>query len=374
LVDQLTALRSAVIGLANASPTEESLFGAHQGLLLDLVDRAQSDGVDRSEIITAGTALIQTLLDVASRDQVPISQELTILAEEALANGHSLNMPSEPLTLKPLSEFPSEPSVIHTLFVDEAGTPSFEETSQPVMSLVGIIVKDDAIHKFEVETAKLLSAYGLASQTEIHAYDCISGRGPFATITDPGRRHQLLVEFATLGVSLALGVHHMGILKPLMKYEFRQKLNRLSLDPYTSAVIWFNVTLSVGVVPIIGLRKYRYVFDRTDNYRKRIRRISQALKASENPGLRVSMVEGDPIEADSADHRFIQLADVAGFFMTRQRQLETKTFRPNPNLLKYEPQVREVYEILKPKLVNFVSERRYLLIDWKALQEWSPFL
>jgi hypothetical protein len=129
----------------------------------------------------------------------------------------------------------------------------------------------------------------------------------------------------------------------------------------------------VAVLPVIGLARYRYKFDKTDAYKKKIKQILAALKVSQNQKLKLRSVEGEPEAVDSKNHRFVQLADVVGYFLTRYRQFEVRTFTPHPNLLKYEAQVREIFEIVRPKVLSFVKDRLFMLIDWRALQKWPPF-
>jgi hypothetical protein len=74
---------------------------------------------------------------------------------------------------------------------------------------------------------------------------------------------------------------------------------------------------------------------------------------------------------DSRDHRFIQLADVLGYFLARHRQIETKTFTPKESLRKHEPKIVEIYGLIRPKLMSFIRDKVWKLVDWAALQEWS---
>jgi hypothetical protein len=147
-------------------------------------------------------------------------------------------------------------------------------------------------------------------------------------------------------------------LKPLVKDPFRRKIARLGFDAYTSSVVYFNVTLRSACLGRIGFAQYRYLFDRTDNYKRDIKQIVAALKAETNERLTILAIAGEPTPVESADHRFVQLADVSGYFLTRYRQLEVKTFKPRDSLLKHRAEIEEVYEVLKPKILSFVKQVR----------------
>lgn len=58
---------------------------------------------------------------------------------------------------KPASAFPQEPRIHHTLFVDEAGTASWSEGAQPVLTLCGVLADDDRIPDFGAACAELLT-------------------------------------------------------------------------------------------------------------------------------------------------------------------------------------------------------------------------
>jgi hypothetical protein len=137
-------------------------------------------------------------------------------------------------------------------------------------------------------------------------------------------------------------------------------------------VIWFNVTLQVARLNAIALNKYRYYFDQNDQYRKAIRRILRALREDENKNMRVWAIHGEPIDVKSQEHRFVQLSDAVAYFLARYRQFEIPKFTPAGNLLKYEANVREIYGIVRPKILDYVKDGLVRLIDWKALQGWSP--
>src|SRR5207249_3736774 len=117
---------------------------------------------------------------------------------------------------KPLAAFPTEPTVHHTVFVDEAGTSAWAEEVQPVLTLAGVLVDDAQMPDFDKQTSQLLQEFGIGTTTEIHAQPCLVGEGAFSSL-EPPQRYTLLKRFAQIGVWHCLGVHYLGMLKPFVK-------------------------------------------------------------------------------------------------------------------------------------------------------------
>jgi hypothetical protein len=370
--EQLKGFRGLVLGFYNWSKIEEWQFADYQAFLLNIIKSAVDEKVPYQLILSISLNEIELLIKVAERDDLPLSLEFEDLLKECLANGIPISRSRVLPRSKPLSSFPNEPPVIHSVFVDESGTPSFNEIEQPVLSIVGVLVKDAVIDRFSLAAKGLLLRYKLNANTEFHAYDCISGKGEFEKIADARDRFQLLKEFVQRGINHILGIHYMSMLKPIVAPDFKLQLKRLNLDAYTSSIIWFNVTFKVACIRLIGLQKYHYYFDRTDKYRKSIRKILYSLKKEPNLGIRIHTLEDNPVEVDSANHRFIQLADVTGYFLTRYRQFEIRKFKPSDSLLKHESEVRLIFDIIKPKVMSYTKDNLWRLIDWNALQNWSP--
>lgn len=368
LQQQIDGLRQALVGLGNIPDAlEEHVFGSMQRLSLDIVKRA-GEALGEPEAFARARTLIETFVRIAERDGRDLATELVDLAARMTAAGSVVDVHG-PVTSKPLASFPTEPTVHHTVFVDEAGTAAWAEEDQPVLTLAGVLVDDAQIVPFDAQTSQLLQEFDVAPSNEIHTQPCLSGEGAYSAL-QPRERYELLKRFAQLGLRHSLGVHYLGMLKPFVREEFREKIDSLGLDAYTSNVLHFNVTLQVACMSKIGLAQYRYLFDRTDKYRRDIRQIIAALKVEPNDRLRIRAIAGDPEPVDSADHRFVQLADVAGYFLTRHRQLEIRTFRPREALLKHRDEILEMYELFRPKILDFVRDG-VVLIDWPALQSWS---
>jgi hypothetical protein len=368
LAQQADGLQKWLVGMANLNSLDEHILGSAQALAIDLTKRAtQALGEDRAYSLIH--KLIETTIRVSERDNAPIASEIVELAGRMNTAGVTIAF-EQPVVSKPLSTFPKEPRLHHTVFVDEAGTASWSEGAQPVLTLCGVLADDDRIPDFDAACADLLRSVGVDPTTEIHAQPMLANDGVLARL-DPRARFEFLKRFLQLGVWNCGGIHHLGMLKPLVQDPFRRKIARLGFDAYTSAVVYFNVALRAACLGKVGVAQYRYLFDRTDKYKRDIKQIIGALKVETNAGLKIFAITGEPTPVDSVDHRFVQLADVAGYFLTRYRQLEVRTFRPPESLLKHRAEIEEVYEVLKPKILSFVKQDLWRLIDWKALDDWS---
>lgn len=367
---QFDGLRKVLVGFANVPDLlDEYLFGSQQSLILSTVNQAAA-ALGEAEAFELARTLIETLVHVsAEREGCELATEtVDLIARMRIAGVDGAF--EQAVASKALSAFPKEPRVRHTVFVDEAGTSSWTEGDQPVLTLVGILAEDRQIVRFDEQTARLLHDAGRDPSAEFHAQECLSDDGPFGALAR-GERHELLKRFVQLGMQHSLGVHHLAMLKPFVREEFRQKTAAAGLDAYTTQVLYFNVTLQVACLGKIAFAKYRYLFDRTDRYRRDIRQIVRALQLETNERLRIHAIAGNPEPVDSEDHRFVQLADIAGYYLTRYRQLEVKTFQPRLGLLKHRAEIEAMYEVLHPKLLSFVRDRLFMLIDWSALQDWA---
>jgi hypothetical protein len=221
--------------------------------------------------------------------------------------------------------------------VDESGTASFDEVSQPVLGLVGIIVRDDVIPEFQVAAERLLAERGLPRETEIHAKDFLTATsaGPLSSLS-PDERFIFLRDFIVLGMKHAAGVHHLGMLKTLVSIDVRNRLKAQGLNAYGIVVAYFVVTLDRACILVTLPARYKYFYDRTDAYRKDIGRIFRTLEGTENEKLKLICFKGPPVEVESHENRFIQLEDVAGYFLGRYRQFESSKFKRRPELDKHE--------------------------------------
>lgn len=368
---QMQALAQIVTGLAALDKGSDCLIGAYQGQLLSEIASAERSGCRRGDLLEAARSAVQLLVELAERDGLTFSREMDALVAEYEPTGRPITRLIRLPRSKPLAAFPKELPVLHTLFVDEAGTASFTEEAQPVLCLVGVLVEDRRIDEFESATSALLQRHDVPITAEIHAQPILGGERFFDAL-DVDAREALLTEFIKIGMKHVVGVHYLSMLKPLIKEEFREALERRGLNAYTTNVLYFNLMLKAAAIARIGFSQYRYLFDRTDNYGRDIRRILRALKEESNRGLQVHAIAGEPIAVDSKDHRFVQLADVLGYYLVRYRQFEVKTFTPRDALRKHEEKYRAAYDLIRPKVMNFVEDGLYQMVDWKALQEWSP--
>ncbi len=368
---QINGLTQVVTGLSNLRKGDDHTFGAYQGLLISAIEQATEAGISRGTLLTTARGVVQLLVQLAERDDLTLSREIDALVDEYQAIGTPI---VRLLTLSPsipLTAFPKKAPVAHTIFVDEAGTASFTEKEQPVLSLVGVLVEDQRIDEFDIATTVLLERCGLPGTEEIHTKDVVTGKPPFDAL-EADERDSLLMKFLEVGLKHVVGVHYMSMLKPLVKPEFRRALTDRGLNAYTSNVLYFNAALKAAAFGRIGVAQYRYLFDRTDAYGADIKRILGALQQEANTGLRLYALDGEPTAVDSRDHRFIQLADVIAWFLVRYRQFEVRTFTPADALYKHEEKYRAAHSQIRAKVMDYVADGLHLFVDWKAVQEWSP--
>jgi hypothetical protein len=367
---QIASLEQLVTAMSVAR-VEEVVLAACQRQLLSLIATAERAGTSRTEVLKEVRGLTRTLVQLAERDRLTISHELEALVDTYAPPEQPPKRPASLPASKPLASLPREFPVRHTVFVDEAGTASFaEEHSQPVMCLVGVLVEDEQIERFDLAVKGLLLRYGIADDAEIHAQPLLSGDDPFHSLSQE-QRNDLLKEFVSIGLRHTVGVHYLSMLKPLIKPGFRQKMETLGHDAYTSNVVHFVHLLRVAIFGKVGLIRYRYLFDDTPKYSPLIKRIFEALRHDPNPNLRLTSVVDAPEPVDSKDHRFVQLADVIGYFLVRYRQFEVKTYQPRENLRKHEAKYHEMHEIIRPHVMSYVADGLYKFLDMPAVQAWA---
>lgn len=366
---QVDNLKQTVSALSFAE-IDEVLFGALQSQLLSLIGKLEPSGSLRADVLEVARGLTQALVQVAERDELALSDEIEALVDEYSILKRPIERSVSVRPSKPLASFPRQAPVKHTVFVDEAGTASFTEQSQPVMCLVGVLVEDAQIERFDLAVRALLLRNRIEDDAEIHAQPLISGEEPFNSLNQE-QRDALLKEFIVTGLEHAVGLHYLNILKPLIKPGFRQKIEELGHDVYTSNVVHFTHLLKTAVFGKAGLIRYRYLFDDTPKYTPLVKRIFEALRDDPNPSLRLGAVDGSPVPVDSKDHRFIQLADVVAYFLVRYRQFEVKTYQPREALRKHAAKYYDIHEIIKPYVMSYVANDLYLLLDLPAVQAWA---
>lgn len=365
VVTALNGLHTQLIAQSSLGPLEEYFLGATQSLAVSQIRRAIAE-LGKTAAYSTGHPLIALIVDLTQQGGIALADEIAEIATDMQRLGVDLQLPPNP-QCKPLAAFAREPALRHTVFVDESGSGAWEEDSQPVLVLVGVLVEDKRIPLFDRGLQPLFSEYGLDPATEVHAHPFLSNDGVLKNL-EPADRFLFLRRFIEVGLNHIVGFHYLGMLKPLVKRRFRREAAALGLDAYTAQVVYFNLTLQAACFSRIGVNRYRYLFDRTDTYGRDIRAIIRALQEDQNDGLRLHGVAGEPQSVDSTDHRFVQLADVAGYFLNRHRQIEIKTFQPKPGVVKHREQVLDVYALLRPKLLDFVEAG--LVIDWTAIRKW----
>jgi hypothetical protein len=364
-------LRKVVRGLADADRLEEYVLAAGETCAIEALRQTAAQGVREAEALTLVVPLIQDLISAAEQYMLPLSSETEQLILRVRSAGFELReshprQPSRPLALAPKG--PPEFSA----FVDESGSASFDEQSQPVLSLVAVVVKDAIVPSFEKAAAELLASKGLPAETEFHTQEfLVRTPPPHLSHLDLDARYTLLRDFLALGLDHACGVHHLGMLKALVRPEFRRKMIEQGLNPYTHLFVWFLITLDRACLLVTMPGRCKYFYDRTDAYRKDIGRIFRALESSPNKRLQLLTLKGSPTALESHTSRFVQLADVAGYYLSRYRLFEFPKFPPRPELVKHEAKVREMYALIAPKIVTFIQKDLVITVDWQALGEFS---
>lgn len=367
---KLESLHNVIKPLANIGQVEEYALASAEALMQDLVENAKESNLSENSILFASRQLLQTFILISESHEIPLSDETEGLLCQAKAAGIPINESRKRLPSRPLSSAPTGPPE-SSIFVDESGTASFEETIQPVLCLVAIIVKDNKIPDFEHAANGLLSSHGLPKELELHAQEFLTSTPiePLNNLTIE-ERYNLLYRFLSLGMDHSVGVHHISMLKDMVKPEFKQKMLAQGLNAYTHTFVWFLITLDRACL-LLNLTDYKYFYDRTDAYRKSIDRIFRSLESNKNKRLQLLNLKEPPVMVESHKSRLIQLADIAGYYLNRYRQFEVTTYEHRKALEKHKDKIFRMYDLIQPKLVNYLGRDLHLTVDWEALSEFS---
>lgn len=260
---------------------------------------------------------------------------------------------------------------MYYIFSDESGQSGvdYEDMAQPVLCQTAVIIENTSIPNFEQETKKILSKFGLPENQEIHAHPCLLGIGIYQKF-DKKQKHELLKEFIQIGTNYIYKIHYIGMLKSFVKEFVRKNAQKSGLDPFVISFMYLIIIIDKYFEHILK-ENYRYFFDTSDNYRKKINKSIKLLKNIPQDSLKINCMIDDPEEIDSKNSMSIQLADVIGYYLNRHRQLEVGTFRQRESLDKHKEKIFEVYNIIQPKLLQFIRNVIPQKIDWKALQNFD---
>ena len=258
------------------------------------------------------------------------------------------------------------------VYTDESGSSNYDDLKQPVFGLTAVIIEEKQIARFEIATNNLLQAHGLPIHTEIHCNPCIMGEREFS-IFNKTESYNFLKSFMTLGIEHIHAIQNSASLKSFVKMEVRQGLNSRGLDQYTSQVVW-NVILIDRYFEHILDSEYKYFFDNNVQFAKPIKEILNALSNHDNFGLSLRRLRGNPTEIDSKNSRLIQFADVAGYYFNRNHQIETPNFRKSSSfqtaLEKHEEKILEMYNLMLPKVLDWIKNGLLVKIDFKAIRDF----
>jgi len=368
---KLKGISDFIIPFANTASFEEYSLSTTESMVLDLVSDAQASKLSENTIFSELAQILQKFIITSENKKIPLSTETENLIKQAKAVGISFQDSYQRPLSRPLSEAPTEPEEF-SIFVDESGSAPFNEISQPVLCLVGIIVNDSAIPVFTKKSEQLLIKYGLPKNIEFHATEFLK-KNPEEPLNmlSIEERFALLQEFLALGMGHVVGVHHLSMLKSMVKPNYRNKMKTQGLNAYSHTIIWFLVTLDRICIHVkLGVR-YKYYYDRTDAYRKDIGRIFDSLDSTTNPRLQLFNLKEAPVALESHKNRFIQLADVAGYYLNRYRRFEVKTFEHRKELDKHKNKIFKMYDLIKPKILSYIERDLHLTVDWTALADFS---
>jgi hypothetical protein len=370
LTAPIEALRRNLFALEIAGRLAEHVLAAAEHVAATAVQRTLASGDSDKRILAIVAPLLQDFIAIAERLAFPLSDETEEIVWQAKAAGITLHESRPRKPSRPLSAAPKGPGGF-SVFVDESGTASFDENSQPVLCLVGILVEDKTVPLFESAAATLLEDHGLPKELEFHAKEFLTANqdGPLMHLT-ADERYMLLRKFLALGMDHARGVHYLSMIKSRIKPEYRRKMLAQGLNAYSHTVVWFLLTLDRACI-LATPQGYRYFYDRTDAYRKDIGRILRALESTPNQLLRLFFFKSPAVMLESHQSRLIQLADVAGYFLSRYRQFEVRTFRHRAELDKHVDRIHEMYELIQPRVLDYIGKDLYRTVDWKALDDFS---
>jgi len=370
-LEKAEALSDFVIPFANSGSFDEHSLSTSERGVLELVYQARNSNIHEKIILEELSQILQKFIVTSEVKRIPLTTETENLINQAKEFGISFQETRQRPSSRPLSEEPIEPEK-YNIFVDESGTGSFKEEAQPVLCLAGVIARDSLVPVLTKKSEELLIKYDLPKDIEFHSYEFIK--------RDPGEplnklsieeRCNLLKDFLVLGMEHIEGVHHISMLKSLVKPWYRRKMEEQGLNPYSHSVVWFVVTLDRACIYVKFGVPYQYYYDRTDAYRKDIRRIFRALESTTNQRLHLFNLKKAPIPIESHKSRFIQLADVISFYLNRYRQFEVKTFSHREELDKHKDKIFGMYEIIKPKILNYINRDLQITVDWQALADFS---
>jgi hypothetical protein len=364
LAAQARQLRDSIRTLTRSGRLDAHTLALCERQALTLFAQLHASERDSGVTLSTVAPLLQAVITAAEQRDLPLSDETEGLIQtfKSVAITFTEMRPRRPS--RPSLAAPQDP-VGFSVFVDESGTPSFEETTQPVLCVAGVIVKDDAVQPFDAVARALLAEYDLPPETEFHAGTWLSIRrdDPVPTLTK-ARRHELLVRFLALGIERIEAIHQLAMSKEMVKREVRQRMEQQGLDAYMQTILWFAVTLDRGLLPIAMPAGYKYFYDQHTK-EKEIRAVFRALTTEgQDPGLRLMGLKEGPTPLDSKTSRFIQVADVAAYYLSRYRDFEVRTLPPRSGLDKHERGIREAFALMQPRLLDFIGKD--LCRTWSA--------
>ena len=346
LTNELKLIYNVIKPLANTGMVEEYGLAASEGMMLEKIEKAKESKLLGCEIYAKAASLLQTYIIISESLNIPLSDETEYTICQAKVAGISFLESYPRPKSRPLASAPTGPPS-YSIYVDESGTASFEEYIQPVLCLVGIVVKDQNISSFENEVNELLIRNGIPKEIEIHAQEFLASSPelPCLKILSTEKRYEILKEFISLGMKYSRGVHHLSMIKEMVNPELKQKFMNGSINAYNYQVGYFLITLDRACLLVSFGSEYNYYYDKTEQYTKHIGRIFRSLESHNIQRLNLFSIKKAPVSVDSKKSRGIQLADAAGYYLNRYRQFEVPKIKPRKELKKHKDKIYEIYNI-----------------------------
>lgn len=253
-------------------------------------------------------------------------------------------------------------------FMDESGseTPTWDDRPRRTLVLVSVLTTAAGARRIERTRRRLLTAYELPSETEIHANPCLLGKGEFSALS-VADREQFLRDFLEESRSDYLFHHPAGVFKLFTPERTRQELARRGISQYGTAFLVTLFTVGHYLDRCLGA-KFRLLYDAIDGQTHRnLCSVTASLRAYDGGEVHLRTLLGEPRPVDSKRCAAIQLADVIAHYHDRYYQLWYGKFEHQPGLEPHRRRIADVYdEYLRPKELPMLI-RQLRELDWSVV-------
>lgn len=247
---------------------------------------------------------------------------------------------------------------MYLLYADDAGNTGldYENSQQPIFNLAGIIVPAEQWHELNQRVLDLRNrCFPEFPKAVFHATYIFNGSndkqsGVAFHEMDFSRRLKILSDAVDMIVSASLTITHFPVKKQNLKlYCKRHFGNMVRIDPYYIAMPYvmsfFNSFLTARETHgIIFLDRQDELIKSFDNVQERIRIFSRNSQI-----LKTDHVIERAMFLESPKSNFVQMADVANYFITRKLLLDYR----GCNYTKEKDQfVLDMYNKLSPLIMK----------------------